>query len=122
MLVMRDSLTESMVIVPSAPQLSADTVPFITYGQLVPVQHRADSAGMLAVTAMGLPWARSFVAIMPAATAVVTDADGRAQFTLDGRGARATVRAWHPSLGVATGQVRLSSGQADYEVTVTFKR
>ncbi|MDZ7631284.1 MAG: hypothetical protein U5K74_08035 [Gemmatimonadaceae bacterium] len=122
MLVMRDSMAESLVIVPSAPQLPPDTIPFITYGQLVPVQHRADSLGMVAVVAARLPWARAFIAIAAPGTGALTDADGRAQFTLDGRGTTATIKAWHPSLGTASAKVTLSPMRADYDVTLTFKR
>lgn len=122
MLVMRDSLQESLVVVPSSPLVPVDTVQFIMDGQLVPAQHRADSAGMLAVYAARLPWARSFIAVAPPASSALTDADGRAQFTVDGRGGTVTVRAWHPSLGIVATKVALSPKQVDYEVTLTFRR
>jgi hypothetical protein len=122
MLVMRDSLAESLVIVPSSPLVPVDTVPFLMDGQLVPVQHRADSAGVLAIYAARLPWARSFIAIAPPAASALTDGDGRAQFTVDGRGRSFTIRAWHPSLGIVAKRVELKMGKADYEVTLTYQR
>ena len=122
MLVMRDSLAESLVIVPSAPQVQVDTVAFTMDGQLVPVQHVADSVGVLAVYAARLPWARAFVAVAPAASSALSDSDGRAQFTVDGRGTTATIRAWHPSLGVVSSKLSISAKKTDYDVTLTFKR
>jgi hypothetical protein len=122
MLVMHDSLAESLVIVPSTPQALVDTVPFTMDGQLVPVQHVADSMGVLAVYAARLPWARAFVAIAPAASSALSDGDGRAQFTVDGRGTTATIRAWHPSLGIVSSKLTISAKRNDYEVTLTFKR
>jgi hypothetical protein len=122
LLVMRDSLAESLVIVPSSPLVPVDTVPFTMDGQLVPVQHRADSAGVLAIYASRLPWARSFIAVAPPAASALTDRDGRAQFTVDGRGGTVTIRAWHPSLGIVAKKLTLPAGQSDYELTLTYRR
>ena len=91
-------------------------------GQLVPLQHLAVSAGVLAVYASRLPWARSFVAIAPPGSSALSDADGRVQFTLDGRGAKTTIRAWHPSLGIVAANLDLSPNKSGYELTLTFKR
>ncbi len=122
LLVMRDSLAQSLVVVPSSPSAPVDTVPFMMAGQLIPVQHRADSSGVLAVFATGLPWARAYVGIAPPATSALSDAAGTAQFTLDGRATRATLRAWHPSLGEAAATVSFSAAKSAYELTLTFKR
>lgn len=122
MLVMRDSIAESLVVVPSSLIAPVDTVPFIMDGQLVPLQHLADSSGVLAVYASRLPWARSFVAIAPPGSTALSDADGRVQFTLDGRGAKATIRAWHPSLGLVAAKLDLVPNKSDYELTLTFRR
>lgn len=122
MLVMRDSLAESLVIVPSTPLAPVDTVPFTMDGQLVPIQRRADSVGVLAVYAATLPWARAFVAIAPVATTSLSDSDGRARFTVDGGGQQVTIRAWHPSLGIVSAKLRLVANKTDYDVAMTFKR
>ena len=121
-LVMRDSLSESLVVVPSVAALPVDTVNFMMDGQLVPVRHLADSTGVLAVYATRLPWARAFVAIAPVGAGAVTTAEGRARFTLDARGGKATIRAWHPSLGVVGAKVSLKAGGAAQVVTLTFRR
>lgn len=122
MLVMRDSLTQSLVIVPSSASVPVDTVQFTMDGQLIPLQHRADSVGVVAVYATGLPWARAFVAIVPPAAGAMSDGAGSAQFTVDGRAAKATFRAWHPSLGQAAATVSFSSATSAYDVTLTFRR
>jgi hypothetical protein len=122
MLVMRDSLAESLVIVPSSPAVPVDTVPFMMDGQLVPVQRLADSAGVLAIYAARLPWARSFIAIAPPAASALSDADGRAQFVVDGRARSFSIRAWHPSLGIVAKRVEIPTGKADLEVSLQFKR
>lgn len=122
MLVMRDSLAQSLVIVPSSASVPVDTVPFTMDGQLIPLQRRADSVGVVAVFATGLPWARAFVAIVPPAAGALSDGAGNAQFTLDGRAAKATLRAWHPSLGQAAATVSFSAAKSAYEVTLTFRR
>jgi hypothetical protein len=121
-LVMRDSLPESLVVVPSWRDVSVDTIAFTLPGQLVPTRGMADSVGVVAVYAASLPWARSFVAIVPSALAAITDRDGRAQFSLDGAGKKTIVRAWHPSLGIATLKLDLSPARKDYDVTITFRR
>ncbi len=122
MLVMRDSLAESLVIVPSSASVMEDTVPFTMDGQLIPVQRLADSAGVLAVFATGLPWARAFVGIAPPGASALSDAAGTALFTVDGRAGEASFHAWHPSLGLAEATVALSASTSAYEVTLTFKR
>ncbi len=122
MLVMRDSLAESLVIVPSSPLVPVDTVPFTMDGQLVPVQRRADSAGVLAIYAATLPWARSFIAIAPPASSALTDADGRAQFTVDGRATAVVIRAWHPSLGIVAKKLEISAGKTEYDVALSLRR
>jgi hypothetical protein len=121
-LVMRDSLSESFVLVPSSKYAAVDTVVFAFPGQLVPVRSAADSAGVLAVYGAGLPWARAFVAIAPTSGAAVTDADGRAQFALEALGGKAIVRAWHPSMGIVTATVTLTPGTTAHDVTLTFRR
>lgn len=121
-LVMRDSLAESLVVVPSAPALAVDTIRFMMDGQLVPVRQVADSTGMIAVYASRLPWARAFVAVVPPGAGAITDANGRVRFTLDGRAGKATIRAWHPVLGVVSQKVTLAPGGAPREITLTFRR
>jgi hypothetical protein len=121
-LVMRDSLSESFVLVPSSKHAPVDTAVFAFPGQLVPVRSAADSAGVVAVYAAGLPWARAFVAIGPTSGTALTDADGRAQFTLDARGKKSIIRAWHPSMGIVTGTVTLTPGTPAYDVALTFRR
>jgi hypothetical protein len=121
-LVMRDSMAESLVVVPSAPTLPVDTVAFLMDGQLVPVRSLADSVGVIAIYATRLPWARAFVAITPTASSAITGLDGRARFTLDAHGRRTTIRAWHPSLGIVSGKVTLEAGRTAETVTLTFKR
>jgi hypothetical protein len=121
-LVMRDSLTESLVLVPSSKSAPVDTVVFAFPGQLVPMRAAAESAGVLAVYAAGLPWARAFIAIAPTSGTAISDGEGRAQFTLDARGAKAVVRAWHPSMGIVSATVTLTQGTAAHDVTLTFRR
>jgi hypothetical protein len=122
MLVMRDSLAQSLVVVPSSPSVPVDTVPFTMDGQLIPLQRRADSSGVVAVYATGLPWARAFIGIAPAGSAALSDATGAAQFTLDGRATTAAFRAWHPSLGQAAATVAFTAAKSTYDVTLTFRR
>ncbi|MCC7055375.1 MAG: hypothetical protein IT355_19030 [Gemmatimonadaceae bacterium] len=121
-LVMRDSLAESLVVVPSVMALPVDTVRFLMDGQLVPVRQVADSTGVVAIYAAHLPWARAFVAVTPTASGAVSDSTGTARFTLDARGARTTIRAWHPSLGVVSAKVKLGAGGSTQVVTLTFRR
>ncbi len=122
MLVMRDSLAQSLVVVPTSPPMAVDTVPFTMDGQLIPVRHRADSSGVVVVFAPGLPWARAYVGIAPPAAIALSDGAGAARFTLDGRATTVTVRAWHPSLGEAVATVSLRAATSTYEVTLTFKQ
>jgi hypothetical protein len=121
-LVLRDSLTEMVVAVPPSIAHAVDSITFTMPGQLVPLPRLADSAGVIGVYGAGLPWARAFVAIAPPGVSAVSDAAGRAQFTLDGRGTQTTVRAWHPSLGVVAAKVSLSAQQRAYDVTLTYQR
>ncbi len=122
MLVMRDSLAQSLVVVPSSTSVPVDTVAFTMDGQLIPLRRRADSSGVVAVYATGLPWARAFVGIAPAGAGALSDATGAAQFTLDGRATKAAFRAWHPSLGQAAATVSLTAATSTYDVTLTFRR
>ncbi len=122
MLVMRDSLTQSFVVVPSSASQPVDTVPFTMDGQLIPLRRRADSSGVVAVYATGLPWARAFIGVAPAGASALTDATGAAQFTLDGRATKAAFRAWHPSLGQAAATVSFTAAKSTYDVTLTFRR
>lgn len=122
LLVTGDSMAASMVVVPPDLGTPVDTVPFLMEGQLVPLQHRADSIGMLAVYALPLQWARAFVAILPPSSGAITDVDGRAQFMVDGRARVTTVRAWHPSLGVVSARVPLKPTDTLHQVTLTFRR
>lgn len=121
-LVMRDSLSEQLVVVPSAAALPVDTITFLMDGQLVPVRQVADSAGMVAIYATRLPWARAFVAVAAPGAAAITDGSGKVRFTLDGTAGKATIRAWHPSLGVVAQKVTLTPGGAPREITLTFRR
>jgi hypothetical protein len=120
-LVMRDPRAESLVIVPSPVSVPIDTISFLTDGQLVPMQARADSIGVLAIFATGLPWARAFVAVTPPGVGAVSDVDGRARFTLDPAGRKAIVRAWHPALGIVSATIDPSTLAADAVITLTFR-
>lgn len=122
LLVTGDSMAVSMVVVPPDLATPVDTVPFLMEGQLVPLQHRADSIGMLAVYALPFQWARAFVAILPSSSGAITDVDGRARFMVDSRGKATTVRAWHPSLGVVSARVPLLPTDTLHQVTLTFRR
>lgn len=121
-LVAHDQRVESLVIVPSSPSTPIDTITFITDGQLVPVRHRTDSVGVLGIYATRLPWARAFVAITPVGVSAITDANGAASFTLNRAATKLTIRAWHPSLGVAVESLNPSSAGAAPAVTLTFRR
>ena len=119
----RDSMRESLVVVPSQSNGAPDTLSaFSMAGQLIPVAHAADSTGVLGVYALRLPWARAYVAVAPPSVAAVSDTSGRASFMLDANGASATIRAWHPAFGVTSAPVVLRPGQRDYTVTLTFRR
>jgi hypothetical protein len=122
MMVMGDSLVESLVVVPSSVSAPADTITFLMNGQLVPVRQRADSSGVVGVYSLRLPWARAFVAIAPPASVALSDSGGHAHFTLDGRGTTTIVRAWHPSLGIVSAKVSLRPNQPVQDVTLTFRR
>ncbi len=122
MLVMRDSFPDSLVVVRSSSGQPADTVPFSMQGQLVPLQHRADSAGMVAVYSAQLPWARAFLVIAPPSSGAVADRDGRVRFTVDGRARFTRIRAWHPVLGSADASVPLGRSTSTQTVTLTFRR
>ena len=121
-LVMRDARAEQLVVVPASIATPIDTVSFIADGQLVPIQHRTDSTGVLGVYAMRLPWARSFVAIAPTGVTAISDSTGAATFTVDRAAKKVTVRAWHPSLGVVAGSINPSSGGAEQTITLTYRR
>jgi hypothetical protein len=121
-LVMGDSLRESLVLVPNAVSAPVDTVAFQADGQLIPMRGRADSLGVIGVYAQRLPWARAFVAIAPPASVSMSDSTGRTQFTVDGRGTTATVRAWHPALGIVSRKVTIRTNSVVYDVDLTYKR
>ncbi len=121
-LVMHDQRVESLVVVPTSPTTPIDTIAFNTDGQLVPVRHRTDSTGVLGIYATRLPWARAFVAITPLGVSAISDATGAASFTLDRAATKLTIRAWHPSLGVASASINPSSAGAAPAVTLTFRR
>jgi hypothetical protein len=121
-LVMRDARVEQLVVVPASIATPIDTVSFIADGQLVPIQHRTDSTGVLGVYAMRLPWARSFVAIAPTGLTAISDSAGAATFTVDRAAKKVTVRAWHPSLGVVAGSINPSDGGAEQTITLTYRR
>ena len=122
LLVMRDSFPESLVVVPSSPRQPVDTVAFSTHGQLVPLQRRADSAGVVAVYSTQLPWSRAYVVIAPTSSRGMPDREGRVRFTLDGRARFTRIRAWHPVLGSASVEVPLNRSAAPPPVTLTFRR
>ena len=120
-LVMRDARAASLVVVPVPPSLSADTISFLTDGQLVPVRRRTDSAGVLAIHATQRPWSRAYVAITPPAVSAISDGDGMARFTLDRSGRLAVLRVWHPSLGLMSATIDPSTVAENAVVTLTFK-
>ncbi len=120
-LVMRDPRAESLVIVPAPASAPIDTISFLTDGQLVPLRQRADSVGILAVYASGLPWARAFIAVTPPAVSAVTDVDGTVRFTLDATGRAAILRAWHPALGIVSATINPSTLADNATVTLTFR-
>ncbi len=121
-LVTHDARVESLVVVPSSPSTPIDTIAFNTDGQLVPVRHVTDSTGVIGIYSTRLPWARAFVVTAHPGAAALTDASGAATFTLDKAVTKVTVRAWHPSLGVATGSVNPSTAGAAPTLTLTFRR
>jgi hypothetical protein len=120
-LVMRDPRAESLVIVPAPASAPIDTISFLTDGQLVPLRQRADSVGILAVYATGLPWARAFIAVTPPAVSAVTDFNGTVRFTLDATGRAASVRAWHPALGIVSATINPSTLADNATITLTFR-
>jgi hypothetical protein len=113
--------TEALVVVPSSVSVPIDTVAFTMDGQLVPVQHRADSSGVLAIYATRLPWARAYIAILPAGVGGITAADGMTSFQFSA-GRKAVLRAWHPSLGVAVTTFDPDALAANGVVTLTYRR
>lgn len=117
----RDARAEALVVVPSSASVPIDTVSFTMDGQLVPVQHRADSSGVLAIYATRLPWARAYIAILPAGVGGITAADGTASFQF-AAGGKAVIRAWHPSLGVAATTINPGALPANAMVTLTYRR
>ena len=122
LLLMRDSFPESLVVVSSSPRQPVDTVAFSMPGQLVPLQHRADSAGVVAVYSTQLPWARAFIVIAPASSRGMPDTEGRVRFTVAGRARFTRIRAWHPRLGSASVEVPLGRSTSPPPVTLTFGR
>jgi len=121
-LVTRDPRAEQLVIVPPSISTPIDTVRFIADGQIVPVRGRADSSGVVAVHALTVPWARAYIATTPLGLSAITNADGVATFIFDATGTSATVRAWHPSLGVASVTFNPGATVSPAVVTITFKR
>lgn len=121
-LVVHDTRVESLVVVSVPQSARPDTVPFTTDGQLVPLQHRADSIGVIAIYATRLPWARAFVVAAPSGTSGISDATGHVSFVFDRRATTATIRAWHPVLGDASATVNPSTFDSNGVLTITFKR
>jgi hypothetical protein len=121
-LVMHDARGERLVLVPSALSTPIDTISFNAEGQLVPVRQRTDSVGVLGIYAIHLPWARAFVAVAPTGVSAISDMTGAAKFSIDRTAGRVSVRAWHPSLGVASGTLNPSRGGAEQSITLTFRR
>ena len=120
-LLMEDKRTDTLIVVPAAGGGHSDTVSFITDGQLVPLR-RSDRPGVIGIHAVTMPWARAYVAIAPAGTAAISDADGRASFTLSRQGRAATIRAWHPVLGSSSATLTPLTLQGGGVVTLTFRR
>jgi hypothetical protein len=121
-LVMHDARGERLVLVPASISTPIDTISFNAEGQLVPVRQRTDSVGVLGIYAVHLPWARAFVAVAPTGVSAISDMTGAAKFSLDRTAGSVSVRAWHPSLGVASGTVSPAKGGAEQTVTLTFHR
>lgn len=121
-LVMRDARIDTLIVVPTRSAAALDTVSFLTDGQLVPLRGRAESVGVIGVYSTRLPWAKAFVAITPAGASGVTDRDGTARVVLDAAGRKATLRAWHPLLGVVATTIDPSKIPVDALVTLTFRR
>ncbi len=121
-LVVHDTRVESLVVVPVPQSAHPDTVTFNTDGQLVPLQHRADSNGVIAIYATRLPWARAFVVAAPSGTSGISDANGQVSFVFDRRVTKATIRVWHPTLGDVSTTVNPSTFDANGVLTITFKR
>lgn len=121
-LVSRDARADTMLVVPSREALPVDTVAFNTDGQLVPLQSRADSTGVIAIFSTRLPWARAFIAIAPPGASQVSDMDGTVRFTVDGSAQSSILRAWHPTLGLASVTINPSRFRSDSVVTLRFRR
>ena len=120
-LLMEDNRIDTLIVVPADGGEHSDTVSFITDGQLVPLR-RNDRPGVISIQAVTMPWARAYVAIAPAGTAAISDADGRASFTLSRQGSAATIRAWHPVLGSSSATLTPLTLQGGGVVTLTFRR
>jgi len=120
-LLMADRRVDSLVVVPAAAGARIDTITFITDGQLVPLA-RETRPGVIGIQAAAPPRTRAYVAIAPAGTAAISDAEGRASFMLAAQGRIATIRAWHPVLGLASATVTPSSRQGGSVVTLTYRR
>ena len=121
-LVMHDARGERLVLVPSSVSIPIDTISFNAEGQLVPVRQRTDSVGVLGIYAIHLPWARAFVAVAPTGVSAISDMTGTARFSIDRTASSVSVRAWHPSLGVASATLNPSKSGAEQRVTLTFRR
>lgn len=120
-LLMDDDRSDSLIVVSAVAGARVDTVTFITDGQLVPLA-RETRPGVIGIQATATPWARAFVAIAPAGTTAISDADGRASFMLVRQGRQATIRAWHPVLGLASATITPATLQRDSVVTLSFRR
>jgi len=120
-LLMADDRTDSLIVVPTAAGARVDTISFITNGQLVPLA-REIRPGVIAIEATMTPWARAFVAIAPAGTTAISDADGQASFVFARQGRKATIHAWHPVLGVASATIAPSTLDNGSVVTLSFRR
>lgn len=121
-LVMHDARGERLVLVPPSVSTPIDTISFNAEGQLVPVRQRTDSVGVLGIYATHLPWARAFIAVAPTGVSAISDMTGTAKFSIDRRATNVSVRAWHPSLGAASGTLNPSKGGAEQTLTLTFRR
>lgn len=120
-LLMADDRSDSLIVVPAAAGARIDTISFITDGQLVPLA-RESRPGVIGIQATATPWARAYVAIAPAGTTAISDADGRASFVFARQGRNATIHAWHPVLGLASATITPSTQQNGSVVTLSFRR
>jgi len=120
-LLMADDRSDSLIVVPAAAGARIDTISFVTDGQLVPLA-RETRPGVIGIHSTMTPWARAYVVIAPTGTTAISDADGRASFAFARGGREATIRAWHPVLGLASATIRPATLQNGSVVTLNFRR